>query len=147
MERLEARSDGVHFVNAGDAFGEDSLDPCFEGHRRQRATTTRSNHLQIDGSTFDAEQHEIASISLQSGADVFESRFEHGQIDLRVVGLQSCAVGGVFYGRFINHCRKCRGTWKIVTRTRVDIYEPTTSSTVMNVSAAPSGERASMSAR
>jgi hypothetical protein len=34
-----------------------------------------------------------------------------------------------------------------VIRTRVETYEPATSSTVMNVSAAPSGERASMSAR
>ena len=68
-------SDSRHSVR------EDSLEASFERHHRQRTAPAGSDHLKGDRSIFYSEQDDVASVRLDSRADVGKSLLQERQVD------------------------------------------------------------------
>jgi len=69
---MDDRLDGLDALNLWNLFLEDSLHAVRERHLRHRAAGTCTDELDLDYTTLDVDEFDIAAISLQCRPDAVE---------------------------------------------------------------------------
>lgn len=67
---------GMNLLDAWNPILEDSLDSRLQSHHRKWAASARAHHLNVHRATLGPEQHQIAAVGLDGGADVVERLLE-----------------------------------------------------------------------